>query len=365
MKKKKLTPKKIILLTLLVFAIVGIALLILSFKNLLHSFEILFNSFMKNPVRILPIIVIFFLFMVGGSFSFYILTKFFKKDYKFSDSFVVFSSGAFISNITPFASGGQILQLFMLNAQGLKKRESFTILLIQFMIYQLTLTLITSTFFITSFKAISTLDANWVSTVGIIGLVINLMVTLFLFTATYSKSIYNVIINFIVKILLFLKRKKTAKKLQRKMTSVKEMFIENTSLINNKVGVLFFSFIGCFVWILSWIFLSHLSLEFLSYKNQSVGLPLWDSLPISSLVLSTNSFIPIPGAAGTTEVLYILSFGKSLTNYYGLDYDVAKSIATSASIVWRFWVFYMPILIGIICLVYSKNGIKKYLQKEN
>ncbi len=361
--KKKLTPKKLILMTLLVFVIVGIAFLLFSLRNLLMSFRILFNSLAKNPGGILPILLVFVLFMLGGSFSFYVLTKFFKKDYKFGESFVVFSSGAFISNITPFASGGQILQLFMLNSQGLKKRESFTILLIQFMIYQLTLTLITSSFFVFNFQSISNLNLPWVSSVGIIGLLINLLVTLFLFIATYSKSIYDIIIKFILKILRIFKREKMAKKLDKKMFKIKQMFIENTSLINHNLKVLFLSFVGCFIWIFSWVYLSHLSLQILSFKDQTINLPLYNSLSISSLVLSTNAFIPIPGAAGTTEILYIISFAQKISKTFAFDYQIAKSIATSASIIWRFWVFYMPIFIGILCLVYSKNGIRKYLKK--
>ena len=64
-----------------------------------------------------------------------------KKDYKFKEAFKVTMIGQYFNSITPFASGGQPMQLYALTKQGLGAGKSGSALMIKFIMYQSILTI--------------------------------------------------------------------------------------------------------------------------------------------------------------------------------------------------------------------------------
>jgi len=64
-----------------------------------------------------------------------------KKNYKFKESFKVTLIGQYFNSITPFASGGQPMQLYALIKQGLGAGKSASALMIKFILYQGILTI--------------------------------------------------------------------------------------------------------------------------------------------------------------------------------------------------------------------------------
>jgi len=57
-----------------------------------------------------------------------------KKDYKFKQAFKVTMTGQYFNSITPFASGGQPMQLYALTKQELGAGSSGSVLMIKFII---------------------------------------------------------------------------------------------------------------------------------------------------------------------------------------------------------------------------------------
>ena len=59
-----------------------------------------------------------------------------KKDYKFKNAFKVTMIGQYFNSITPFASGGQPMQLYALTKQEVGAGSAGSALMIKFIIYQ-------------------------------------------------------------------------------------------------------------------------------------------------------------------------------------------------------------------------------------
>ena len=73
-----------------------------------------------------------------------------------------------------------------------------------------------------------------------------------------------------------------------------------------------------------------------------------DVIALSSFVTMANSFIPIPGASGGTEVVFTLLFGSLM-----------GSVTGAVMILWRFSTYHIVLLIGGITFALAKNYYEK------
>ena len=69
-----------------------------------------------------------------------------------------------------------------------------------------------------------------------------------------------------------------------------------------------------------------------------------DVIALSSFVTMANSFIPIPGASGGTEVVFNLLFSSMM-----------GTLTSAVMILWRFSTYHIVLLIGGICFMVAKN----------
>ena len=96
--------------------------------------------------------------------------------------------GQLFNNITPFSSGGQPFQAYILSKYGLRASDTFSVLMMKFVVYQVSvftwavvLLIINFTFWNETFK-------NYIGLV-VIGFILNLVATLFIFVAGINKNI--------------------------------------------------------------------------------------------------------------------------------------------------------------------------------
>jgi uncharacterized membrane protein YbhN (UPF0104 family) len=79
------------------------------------------------------------------------------------------------------------------------------------------------------------------------------------------------------------------------------------------------------------------------------GSKLLDVMALSSFVLMANSFIPIPGASGGTEVVFMLLFD-------GMMHPLTGAVM----VLWRFSTYHLIVLIGGMLFA----GLKNYYEKK-
>lgn len=383
---KKRSFLKFLVYFLIIITLTGVAL----FISLYNEFDSVLNALKHSDWRYLVLIFgLVTLAYLIEAFTIFAFSRLYTRKYKYHQGVAAVMVNAFYSDITPGASGGQIMEAYTMNKQGVEVSTSASILIMSFIVYQICLILIggVGIFFSNGLLAsIATFNLNIngvtitiptiVFTVG--GFALNIAVILILFLMSYSHKIHNFIlhrgINFFAKIKLI---KNPEEKRESLRIQVENFKIELRRLISNIP--IFALMIICWSLILiirfSIPFFAGLALNGYGYcvnpdgslvvqavmdnrgsisgfvPVMSTGQPdiqsFWQGVFLSSYHQMASGLIPIPGAAGVSEYFFSTIFSK---------YYVSSSITTAAQIIWRFSTFHIVLLVsGIVAATYRSS----------
>ena len=156
MEKKKSNKLSILLLVIVAFIVIFFSLK----DNLDSAIDYLLNM---NYSWILLSVILVLLYIFFQSLSQYRFLKEVKKDYKLSSCLKLMTIAMFFNAITPFSSGGQPFEMYLLNKEGIKVSDSANALLQNFITFQFSLIfmgLISIVFNITPSKSIYKSNIN-------------------------------------------------------------------------------------------------------------------------------------------------------------------------------------------------------------
>ena len=303
------------------------------FDQVIHAFEEARISW----IAVMGIVM--FSFYIFDSLSLWYFGLAYKKDYSFKQSFINAISGTFFNGITPFASGGQFAQVYIFNKQGIPPTNSASILLMCFICYQSVLVLYTGIVLLFKYQYFVE-DQPAVSSLAILGFLINFVVILGLFGGAKSKKLQNFlthnVLRFLSKIHIVKDYESTCVKIEQYLAD----FREQLNFLQRNKPVLVKSCL-CNFMKLTIIY----SMPFFAAKALNLNVSwnqFFDFLGLCSFIYLINAFLPIPGASGGSEGVYVLLF-----SFLG-------TVGTSSSLfLWRFMSYYMGLIIG--GLVFSMN----------
>ena len=313
------------------------------------QFDKVITAFSKAKLSwIFVLAAIMVLYYLVDALSLWYFGKAYKKDYSYKQSFINAISGTFFNGITPFASGGQFAQVYIFNKQGITPTNSSSILLMCFICYQSVLVLYTG--FVVLFKYDYFLNEGaGIFSLAMIGFVINFVVILALFGGAKSKTLQNFvthnIVKFLNKIHIVKDYEYTCVKIEQYMSD----FREQLKFLQKNKPVLLKSCLCNFIK-LSIIY----SMPFFSAKALNLNVPwtsFFDFLGLCSFIYLINAFLPIPGASGGSEGVYVLLF-----SFLG-------PVGTSSSLfLWRFMSYYLGLIIGGLVFSFNKEINKSRLE---
>lgn len=265
-------------------------------------------------------------------------------DQRFGESFKVSMIGQLFNNLTPFCSGGQPMQAYELSKTGKRVSDSFSMLAIKFIIYQMALVLFTFVVVIFQFDFFMSLMNNFLW-VALLSFGVNIFAIIIVILAGINKKIISSIANPIIK---FLGKIKIVKNTQ----STIEKFDNSLSNFNNQfkfmkaqkalvVKMFLISIVQC---------LSYYMITYMVYRAfGNSGLAVWQIIPAQAFLLLVMTFIPTPGAGIGAEGGFLLIFNS-----------IFKEGTINMSILfWRLYTFYAPIIVGAIFLAFSNKKFKK------
>lgn len=258
------------------------------------------------------------------------------------NSFKVVMSGHFFNAITPFASGGQPMQAFMMMKQGVPLGTSASVLLSKFIIYQITLTLYSLVvlileleFFIVKVKSIIYLS--------LIGFGVNLGVVIVLIMVAFMKERSKRIGCVLVDLLHKFHLTRTPDLLKRKLISQVDLFNTNINeMMCNKSMLLKIS--GLTIGQLT----AYFFIPYAVYRAFGlVGTEIFVIISAAAFIVMFSSFVPIPGGLGVAEGSFFILF----------QLFFPQAILPAAMLYWRIITFYVPLCFGgvITILPNQKN----------
>ena len=383
---KKKSAIKFLIYFLIIIVLTGLAL----FLSLYKDYEAVINALKHSDWRYLLLIFgLVAMTFVIEAFTIFAFSRLYTRKYKYHQGLAAVMVNAFYSDVTPGASGGQIMEAYTMNKQGVEVSTSASILIMSFIVYQICLILLGAVglFFsngLLSSIATFNLDINGfilpVPTIvfTIAGFLLNLIVILMLFLMSYSHKIHNFIlhrgINFFAKLRLI---KNPEEKRESLRIQVENFKIELRRLISNIP--IFLLMIVCWTTILiirfSIPFFAGLALNGYGYCINNDGSLMvqavidnrgaingyapvlstgqaniesfWQGVFLSSYHQMATGLVPIPGAAGISEYFFNTIFSK---------YYISNYITTAAQIIWRFSTFHIVLLVsGIVAATYRSS----------
>lgn len=340
--KKKLG--KILSLALPILSLF-IVLLLVAQKNQLEDFKRAIT--VMNALDIGLAILAMFLSWVFEALSMYSISG---GELSFIRTFEIVVAGLFFNAITPFSSGGQPAQLYMMKKNKISIGKGSSILARKFMVYQIVLVIYTllvvlfqATFFIEKVPK--------VVFIGFVGFFVNFMVIIGILFVSFR---YKRTRRFALTIVLFFRRKFKSKRFfrfRRFLTSfmrgLREFHTQmSESTTNTKwMYLIFLNFI-------------QLTLFFAIPAIISIGLGLTNiefikMISAAAFVSMFSSFIPLPGAA----------FGAEGGFYVFFKIFYPSNLVFTALILWRLITFYLPLICGWITVL-LRSIIDRYKPKQ-
>ncbi|MBO5376404.1 MAG: flippase-like domain-containing protein [Bacilli bacterium] len=327
--------------------VVLLIMIVVMFFILKDDYEnILNNLLLANKWYILFGIVLIFLYWLLRALCLHIIVREYKPKMKLSRMVQQVLITQFFNGITPFSTGGQPMQVYMLKKSGVKIASATNIIVQDFIMYQLALIVIGVFALIINWKFHLFEVSSMLSALIIVGFIINVLVGAFLLFVSFSRKFNNFIGTMIIKLGAKFKIVKDSEKVVAKWEEKLTEYHESAHLFKKKKWL----FIKCFIYNLISLILFYIIpyFVFMSFDT-SLDISILEVMVSSAFILIIGNFVPIPGGSGGIEYGFLKFFGIFITS----------SILSSGLIIWRFITYYLGIIIGGVALGFFKGDGKK------
>ena len=270
------------------------------------------------------------------------------RGFSFFKTIIVTVIGQYFNCITPLSSGGQPMQAYYYARFGLPVEHAMPMLLCRFIAYQFTMIVyaiivlaLRFNYFMQDLRPIMYLVA-----IGFVGGFV--LIAMLLALAFAKNGIIRIVtwaINLLGRIGIL---KDPSHTLFEATKSLEESYVGIRYLLKRPallIKVCLVTFVQLTVYFsLSWVIFAGFGLEANDY---------FTVVSCQAFVYLIASFVPLPGAIGASEASYITFF-----NYVYGD----PSIVALSTFIWRFFTFYLPIVLGMM-LTLMVNNENSYLSR--
>lgn len=305
--------------------------------------EVLNNA---NVLFLFIAVLCFFVALLFEAIAYQDIIKCYKSDYTLKKSYIMLLITKFFNGITPFSSGGQPMQIYILNKDGIKVTKATNIVIQNFIIYQLALVVlgiiaIGVNYYFDLFEKI-----NLLKQLVTVGFLFNTLIMVGLFVISFNKSFNHFIVGKIVSIFSKLKIIKNKKEILIKWHEKVDDFHEGAEYLKNNKLLFFRAFIYNMFYLVFTYLMPYFVILALS-ETVPVDVSPIKVICASAYVMIIGSFVPIPGASGGIEFGYYKFFGNFITG----------SLLKASLLIWRTISYYLPMIIGgILFNVRIKKG---------
>lgn len=338
MKKKKFS----VLLNIFIILIVLSIVLYFSLKD--NYQEIITAIFNMNPFYFIVAILILCLYRFITSIAYYYIIKLNKEKVSLLRCFQINFIILFFHGVTPFAGGGQPMEIYYLHKEGVPITKATNITLQNFIVYQVGLVVVGIIALIYNHYFNLFPEDNFIKRLVVLGFIINLLVLVISFLLSFGKKIQKVIINKGIHLLAKIKLIKEEEKIQKKLSEYLTSFHKNAlQLRKNKrlvAGLVLLNIIGLLVMY---------SMPYFIAKGMNISLSLPATIVATSYVMIIGSFVPIPGGTGGIEYGFVFFF----------NYLIKGNLVNALMLIWRFISYYLGMIFGAIALSLYRKKDKK------
>lgn len=324
------------------FLLIAIVLSIVLYFSLKDNYQEIISTILKmNYLWIFVAILALIIYRLCASLGHYYIIKANNGKVSYLKCFQINLMILFFHGITPFAGGGQPMEIYFLHKEGIPVTKATNITLQNFIVYQMALIL--TGLFALIYNHIFHIFPNdsLIKHLVVLGFLINTLVLVVTFILSFGKKTNKFIIekgiHFLAKIKIIKEEKKTQEKCQKYLQSFHDNAIE---LKKNKKIVVFMILINMIG------LMTMYSMPYPILRGMNVNIDIFKVITAIAYVMIIGSFVPIPGGTGGIEYSFIFFF----------QYLISGSILHAAMLVWRLISYYLGMIFGAIALsLYRKK----------
>jgi len=254
-----------------------------------------------------------------------------KKDYKFKEAFKVTMIGQYFNSITPFASGGQPMQLYALTKQELGAGSAGSALMIKFIIYQAIMTVYSLVLIFWKADFFKSKMSNLFYLIGIAFAVhVSVIVCLIVFSK-YRKLTQKLIIA-LSRILEKFRFVKNISKLETRINNDLDQFHDNMEIVKHSKILMLKSTIYTILQLTVFFIIPYFIYLSFGMKGASIS----NMIAGTAFVMMLTTVVPLPGAVGGAEGSFYMFF----------TFFFAANNIMAAIMLWRVITFYSCIVFG-------------------
>ena len=164
--------------------------IIVLFLCLKDNYDAIINTLISMDIKWLIVgFICILMYWFLKTLPLYYFTKSHKKDFTYKSAIILLLRTQFVNAITPFATGGQPYQVYYLNKEGIRSSTSTSIILENFIVYQIALVFLgivalTCNFFMNIFP-----HNDLLTHLITLGFIINTLVIIVSFIVAFGKKI--------------------------------------------------------------------------------------------------------------------------------------------------------------------------------
>ncbi len=324
------------------FFLIAIVLSIVLYFSLKDNYQEIISTILKmNYIWIFVAILALIIYRLCASLGHYYIIKANNGKVSYLKCFQINLMILFFHGITPFAGGGQPMEIYFLHKEGIPVTKATNITLQNFIVYQIAL--IITGLIALIYNHIFNVFPNdsLIKYLVVLGFLINTLVLVVTFILSFGKKTNKFIIekgiHFLAKIKIIKEEKKTQEKCQKYLQSFHDNAIE---LKKNKKIVAFMVLINIIG------LMTMYSMPYPILRGMGININIFKVITAIAYVMIIGSFVPIPGGTGGIEYSFIFFF----------QYLISGSILHAAMLVWRLISYYLGMIFGAIALsLYRKK----------
>ena len=324
------------------FLLIAIVLSIVLYFSLKDNYQEIISTILKmNYLWIFVAILALIIYRLCASLGHYYIIKANNGKVSYLKCFQINLMILFFHGITPFAGGGQPMEIYFLHKEGIPVTKATNITLQNFIVYQIAL-LITGLIALIYNHIFNVFpNDSLIKYLVVLGFIINTLVLVVTFILSFGKKTNKFIIekgiHFLAKIKIIKEEKKTQEKCQKYLQSFHDNAIE---LKKNKKIVAFMVLINIIG------LMTMYSMPYPILRGMGININIFKVITAIAYVMIIGSFVPIPGGTGGIEYSFIFFF----------QYLISGSILHAAMLVWRLISYYLGMIFGAIALsLYRKK----------
>lgn len=338
----------------LILLLVNIVFMVFIIKGLIKNIgDQSFSEYVKNQGSRLwwlaGGLVCYVLYMFSQTIMFHALIKSLTGKSKWGLSYNVGVTGKYYDNVTPFAVGGQPLQIVELAKTGISPGVSTSIPLMKMIINSMVSVVLGLIFFIVGISKITPTNPLFAilflifEILGIIGLVITIFSVIFMIMLSTGNLFTRSIIAWLVKIGYKLKIVKNYRATLKKwLDQVSEYKSSMAYLLKNKKLLLKLILYSClesltYAGISFFVVMAFMDVDYMNAHNISMWFILFTCIVKYYICSMAGSYIPLPGATGLMEIAFIALYA-----------EYVREAIVWALLTWRIISYYLILVHGFI-----------------